>query len=85
MKLFYAWEYGKGCMKKLPKEEEMMQLPGVGNFDFGPAVRALRDTNYQGYVEIFMHPVPRGIPIRPTAAETTTEINKARAYLDGLI
>ena len=28
-----------------------------------------------------MHPVPRGIPILPTTAETTAEINRARAYL----
>jgi sugar phosphate isomerase/epimerase len=85
LKLFYAWEYGMGCMKKLPKEDEMKQMPGVGSFDFGPAVQALKSTNYQGYTEIFMHPVPRGIPIRPTAAETTAEINKARTYVNGLI
>jgi len=29
-----------------------------------------------------MHPVPRGIPILPTATETTREINRARGYLD---
>jgi sugar phosphate isomerase/epimerase len=85
LKLFYAWEYGKGCMKKLPKKEELMQLPGVGSFDFGPAIRALRDSNFQGFVEIFMHPVPRGIPILPTAAQTTEQINKSRRYLDGLL
>ena len=85
LKLFYAWEYGKGCMKKLPKNEELMQMPGVGSFDFGPAIRALRDINFQGYTEIFMHPVPRGIPIQPTAAQTTDQINKSRRYLDGLL
>jgi hypothetical protein len=36
------------------------------------------------YTEIFMHPVPRGIPILPTAAETTAEIVRAREYLEGL-
>lgn len=85
LKLFYAWEYGKGCMKKLPKQEELMQLPGVGSFDFGPAVRALRTIDFQGYTEIFMHPVPRGIPIQPTAAQTTEQINLSRRYLNGLL
>ncbi len=29
-----------------------------------------------------MHPVPRGIPIMPTATEVSTEINRARRYLE---
>jgi hypothetical protein len=29
-----------------------------------------------------MHPTPRGIPILPTAAEVTAEINRARQYLE---
>jgi hypothetical protein len=34
--LFYAWEYGKGCMKPMPLEEELMQLPGRGPLDYAP-------------------------------------------------
>ncbi len=79
---FYAWEHGDGCMVKLPKEQEMKQLPGYGPLDFGPIVRALRDIQYAGHVEIFMHPVPRGIPILPTAAEVTAAINKSRSAFD---
>ena len=75
---FYAWEHGDGCMVKLPKEQEMKQLPGYGPLDFGPIAKALRDISYAGYVEMFMHPVPRGIPILPTAAEVTAAINRAR-------
>ena len=79
---FYAWEHGDGCMVKLPKEQEMKQLPGYGPLDFGPIVRALREIQYAGHVEIFMHPVPRGIPILPTAAEVTAAINKSRSAFD---
>jgi sugar phosphate isomerase/epimerase len=79
---FYAWEHGMGCHKKLPKEQELMQMPGRGRLDFAPLVAALRKIGYQGWTSIFMHPVPRGIPILPTAAETTAEINRARAYLE---
>jgi sugar phosphate isomerase/epimerase len=77
-----AWEYGMGCMKPMPKEEEIQQMPGRGKLDFVPILKALKDINYQGFTEIFMHPTPRGIPILPTAAEVTVEINRARQYLD---
>lgn len=80
---FYAWQHGKGCAQKLPKEQELEQLPGRGKLDFAPLLAALAKINYQGWTEIFMHPVPRGIPILPTAAEVTAEINRARSYLDG--
>jgi hypothetical protein len=40
---------------------------------------------FTGPTEIFMHPTPRGIPILPTAAETTAEIVRARKHLDSLI
>ncbi len=82
---FYAWQHGKGCSKKLPKAEELEQMPGRGRMDFKPIVRALGDVNYKGWTEIFMHPVPRGIPILEKTSEVTAEINRARAYLDGLI
>ena len=80
-KVFYAWEHGDGCVKRLPKEQELKQLPAYGPLDFGPIVQALVDTEYSGWTEIFMHPVPRGIPIMETAAQVTSEINKSRTYL----
>jgi sugar phosphate isomerase/epimerase len=58
-------------------------MPGRGPLDFGPLLQALRDIRYQGWTEIFMHPVPRGIPILETAAQVTAEINRSREYLTG--
>ena len=57
-------------------------MPGRGKLDFTPIISALKAINYNGFMSIFMHPVPRGIPILPTTAACTTEINRARAYLD---
>ena len=82
---FYAWEHGQGCMKKLPKAQEMEQLPGYGKLDFGPIVEALKKIRYDRWTEIFMHPVPRGIPILPTAEEVTAAINKSRKYLEKFV
>ena len=82
--LFYAWQHGMGCHEKLPKEQELMQMPGRGALDFGPILSALKKINYAGWTEIFMHPVPRGIPILDTASDVTDEINHARHYLDEL-
>jgi sugar phosphate isomerase/epimerase len=79
---FYAWQHGKGCMEKLPKEQELKQMPGRGVLDFKPLLAALAKINYQGWTEIFMHPVPRGIPIMPTLEKVTAEINRARKYLE---
>ena len=79
--VFYAWQHGMGCMKKLPKEQELLQMPGRGSFDFAPLLAALAEINYAGWTEIFMHPVPRGIPILETAEQVTGEINLAREYL----
>lgn len=81
IEVFYAWEHGDGCMTRLPKEQELKQLPGRGPLDFGPLVQALVDIQFAGWTEIFMHPVPRGIPIMETAGEVTAEINRSRAYL----
>ncbi len=78
---FYAWQHGKGCMEKLPKQQELEQMPGRGKLDFKPLLAAMRKINYQGWTEIFMHPVPRGIPIMPTLEGVTAEINRARRYL----
>jgi sugar phosphate isomerase/epimerase len=80
--LFYAWQHGRGAMQKLPKEEELLQLPGRGDLDFTPILAALKSIRFDGPMEIFMHPFPRGIPIRDTAADVTAEINRARAYLE---
>ena len=79
---FYAWQYGMGCHKKLPKEQELLQLPGRGRLDFVPIVSALKKINYRGWTEVFMHPVPRGIPILQTATQVTAEINRSRLYLE---
>ncbi len=78
----YFQEHSEGIRTKVPKEIEMKQMPGYGELDYRPIVKALRDINYGGYVEIFMHPTPRGIPILPTVPEITAAINKSRAYVE---
>jgi len=83
--MFYAWQHGMGCMQKLPKEQELLQMPGRGELDFQPILSALADIEYSGWTEIFMHPVPRGIPILDTTAEVTAEINRARRYLTDIL
>lgn len=83
--MFYAWQHGMGCHTKLPKEQELLQMPGRGTLDFQPILSALRDIKYRGWTEIFMHPVPRGIPILETTREVTAEINKSREYLEKLL
>ncbi|QDT12200.1 sugar phosphate isomerase/epimerase family protein [Planctomycetes bacterium K23_9] len=82
--VFYGWQHGNGCMQAQPKETELLQMPGRGDLDFGPIVQALADIRYQGWTEIFMHPFPRGIPILETAGQVTSEINRARTYLENL-
>ena len=40
--------------------------------------------HFAGPVEIFMifmHPVPRGVPILESVAEITAEVNRARSHL----
>lgn len=81
---FYAWQYGKGFREKMPREDELLQMPGRGELDFAPMVRALREIQYSGLVEVMMHPTPRGIPIMPTTAEVTEEVTKSHAYLSQL-
>ena len=83
--LFYAWQHGMGCSEKLPKEQELMQMPGRGGLDFAPILAALKKINFSGWTEIFMHPVPRGIPILDTIEEVTGEIVRARRHLDELV
>lgn len=83
--LFYAWEHGMGSLKRLPKDQELTQLPGRGSLDFQPLLASLRKIEFSGWTEIFMHPVPRGIPILESEAMVTQEINVARAHLEGLL
>ena len=79
----YFQEHSPGIFEKAPKEIEMQQLPGYGGgLDYRLVVAALRDMNYTGLVEIFMHPVPRGIPILPTVKQITAAINKSRDYIE---
>jgi len=80
-RMFYAWQHGEGSHKKMPKEDELKQMPGRGPLDFCPLIEALAEIRYDGWTEIFMHPFPRGIPILDTAEEVTAEINRARQYL----
>lgn len=82
LSVFLAWQFGMGCMKPMPKDEELQQMPGRGKLDFTPLLKTLKEINYTGFTQIFMHPTPRGIPILPTATETTAEINLAKAYLE---
>ena len=82
--VFYAWQHGMGCMKKLPKQQELLQMPGRGELDFGPIIDALKSIDYAGWTEIFMHPVPRGVPILESTESVTTEINRARDFLEKL-
>ena len=81
IQVFYAWQHGMGCMKKLPKEQELLQLPGRGKLDFQPLVETLAKIDFGGWTEIFMHPYPRGIPILDSVDQVTAEINRSRTYL----
>jgi sugar phosphate isomerase/epimerase len=79
---FQAWQRGDGADAQVNTERQLLQMPGRGPLDFTPILASLRRINYSGWTEIFMHPVPRGIPIRETTAETTAEISASRSYLD---
>jgi sugar phosphate isomerase/epimerase len=83
--IFYAWQHGNGCMNAMPKEEELLQMPGRGRLDFTPLLNVLKENNFQGWTEIFMHPFPRGIPILETNSEVTSEVNLARTHLETLL
>ena len=83
--LFYAWQYGMGSKTKLPIEQELLQMPGRGTLDFEPILESLRAIDYKGKTEIFMHPYPRGKPIKPMTSEVTAEINRSRAYLSSCL
>lgn len=83
--LFYAWQHGDGSTKRQSKQKELLQMPGRGPLDFKPLVAALHEIGFDGWTEIFMHPFPRGVPIRETTDEVTAEINRARTNLDAAV
>ncbi|HOP77842.1 MAG TPA: sugar phosphate isomerase/epimerase, partial [Thermogutta sp.] len=60
----------------------LLQLPGKGPLDFRPLLAALRDIKYSGYSSIFMHPYPRGRPIRENISLVTSEVLQAKSYLE---
>lgn len=79
----YFQEHSDGMYKKASKEIEMQQMPGFGGeLEYKPVLQALKDIKYDGYCEIFMHPVPRGIPILPTIEEISKAIIKSREYIE---
>jgi len=79
----YFQEHSEGASKKMPKEIELQQLPGFGGgLDYRPIVKALREIEFSGDVEIFMHPTPRGVPILPTVEEIREVLLKSRAYVE---
>lgn len=77
----YFQEYHQSSKVKMTKVAELKQMPGFGSLDYVPILAALRDIKFDGLAEIFMHPMPRGIPMLPTATEITWVINQSRAYL----
>ncbi|MAS92018.1 MAG: xylose isomerase [Verrucomicrobiales bacterium] len=77
----YFQEYSKSSKEKMAKEIELQQMPGFGSLDYVPILAALKEIEFDGLAEIFMHPVPRGIPMLPTAEEITGAINTSREYL----
>lgn len=81
----YFQEYGIGSKQTVAKEIELQQLPGYGTLDYKPILAAMREVGFNGYVEIFMHPTPRGIPMLPTPGEITAAINRSRDHIEGLL
>ena len=82
LKLFYAWQYGNGFRAKMDHEKEMLQMPGRGPLDFGPPMRSLAEIDFQGFIEVMMHPTPRGVPIEPTVKGVTEAIRQSHIYLE---
>lgn len=82
---FQAWEHGAGSSGQLSKEDELKQLPHRGPLDWCPIVAALKQIHFAGRTQIFMHPIPRGIPILPEVSAVTAEINAGRALLEACL
>ncbi len=78
---YYAWQLGDGSGDLAPSKQKR-QLPGVGPLDFKPMLAALKRRKFNGYTSIFMHPSPRGSALASGVKEVTTELGKARAFLD---
>lgn len=78
---FYFQEHHPSSKKKMTKADERKQLPGFGSLDYVPVIAALKKIEFDGLSEIFMHPVPRGIPVLPTADEINALINQSRRHL----
>ncbi len=83
---FYLQEHGIGAKQKVEKSIELQQLPGYGSLDYGPILAALAGVGFHGWLEIFMHPTPRGIPVvEGGAAAVTAVVKKSRDHIDQLI
>lgn len=82
---FYFQEYHPSSKERMAKEEELKQMPGFGSLDYQPILAAMKDVGFDGLAEIFMHPVPRGIPMLDTAEEITAAINESRRYIDDVL
>ena len=79
----YFQEHSDAMYNKASKEIEMQQMPGFGGrLKYKPILGALKAIKYIGYCEIFMHPVPRGIPILPTVEDISKAIIKSREYIE---
>ncbi len=83
--MFYAWQHGDGCMEKLPKEKELLQMPGRGPLDFKPLIAALATFSIPGGSRFSCIPCLEGSRFSKTPAQVTEEINRARKYIDGLL
>ncbi|MBA3699742.1 MAG: sugar phosphate isomerase/epimerase [Planctomycetes bacterium] len=82
----YFQEESPARYRLMAKEIELQQLPGFGGgLDYQPLIQALRDVHFTGWVELFMHPTPRGQPILPTIPEIRAVLAKARSYIDGCV
>ncbi|MDB4338798.1 methionine-R-sulfoxide reductase [Rubripirellula sp.] len=79
--IFYAWQHGQGAVESISADQQRLQMPGRGSLDFKPIVNALKEIQYDGWTEIFMHPGKRGTPIHESIQSVTYEINRARDYL----
>ena len=82
----FDWSYqpfavGDGSGDLAPSKQKR-QLPGVGPLDFKPMLAALKRKKFNGYTSIFMHPSPRGSALGSSVQDVTTELGKARAFLD---
>ncbi|MEM9283623.1 MAG: sugar phosphate isomerase/epimerase [Verrucomicrobiota bacterium] len=78
----YFQEHHLSSKQEMAKVQELKQMPGFGSLDYVPILTALKEVQFDGLAEIFMHPTPRGTPILPTAERITDVINLSRDYID---